>query len=176
MVRVATGYVVPERPDWTRARLAPAGDSFAAVRWHEGAAHVWVGSGGAPMQLVSEPRPWLLQDYVWSADGRALILTVEVSGGTHAVVWLDLQAQTVARLSPGLQADAHYAGQTDSSRPGALVAIRSPQTSSFRLQLVTPAGAVRREWQPPAGHTRRWLASGTQAVAVCFADAPGAGS
>jgi dienelactone hydrolase len=173
---MATGYVVPERPDWTRARLAPAGDRFAAVRWHDGAANVWVGSSDAPMQLASDLRPWRLRDYVWSADGHALILMVEISGGPHSLVWLDLHTQTVSRLSPGLDADARYAGQADGVRPGVLVAVRRPYTSSFRLQLVTPAGAVRQEWPAPAEHAGRWLASATQAVAVCMADDPGAGS
>jgi dienelactone hydrolase len=173
---MATGYVVPERPDWTRARLAPAGDGFAAVRWHDGAANVWVGSSDAPMQLASDLRPWRLRDYVWSADGHALILAVEVGGGPRALVWLDLQTQTVSRLSPGLEADARYAGQAGNVRPGVLVAVRRPYMSSFRLQLVTPAGAVRREWLAPAEHAGRWLASSTQAVAVCMADDPDAGS
>jgi dienelactone hydrolase len=173
---MATGYVVPERPDWTRARLAPAGDSFAAVRWHDGAANVWVGNSDAPMQLASDLRPWRLRDYVWSADGHALILAVEVGGGPRTLIWLDLRTQAVSRLSPGLEADARYAGQADSSRPGVLVAIRRPYTGSFRLQQVTPAGAVRQEWLAPAEHAARWLASGSQAVAVCMADDPGAGS
>lgn len=167
---MATGYVVPERPDWTRARLAPAGDRFAAVRWHDGAANVWVGSGDAPMQLASDLRPWRLADYVWSADGRALILVVEIGGGPRVLAWLDLRTQTVSRLSPGLDADARYAGQPDGSMAGVLVAVRRPYTSSFRLQLVTPSGAVRREWLAPAEHAARWLASGTQAVVVCLAD------
>lgn len=173
---MATGYVVPERPDWSRARLAPAGDRFAAVRWHDGAANVWVGSSDAPMQLASDLRPWRLRDYVWSADGHALILVVEVSGGPRALAWLDLQTQTVARLSPGLEADARYAGQADRLRPGVLVAVRRPYRSSFRLQLVTPAGAVRREWLAPAEHAVRWLASGNHAVAVCMSDDPGEAS
>jgi dipeptidyl aminopeptidase/acylaminoacyl peptidase len=173
---MATGYVVPERPDWTRARLAPAGDRFAAVRWHDGAANVWVGSSDAPMQLASDLRPWRLCDYVWSADGHALILVIEVGGGPRVLVWLDLRTQAVSRLSPGLGADARYAGQSDSSRPGVLVAIRHPYTSSFRLQLLTPAGAVRREWRAPAEHAAQWLASDRQAVAVCMADDLGAES
>jgi dipeptidyl aminopeptidase/acylaminoacyl peptidase len=173
---MVTGYVVPERPDWTRARLAPAGDRFAAVRWHDGAANVWVGSSDAPMQLASDLRPWRLRDYVWSADGQALILAVEVSGGPSALIWLDLQTQTVSRLSPGLEVDARYAGQSDGSRPGVLVAVRRPHSGSFRLQLVTPAGAVRQEWPAPAEHAARWLASGRQAIAVCMADDPGVDS
>jgi len=172
---MATGYVVPERPDWTRARLAPTGDTFAAVRWHDGAANVWVGSGDAPMQLASDLRPLLLRDYVWSADGQALILALEYPGGPRLLAWLDLRAQTISRLTPGLEADTKYVGQAGGSRPGVLAAVRPPYTSSFRLLLVTPAGVVRREWCAPAGHATRWLATGSQAVAVCMADEPGAG-
>ena len=173
---MATGYVVPERPDWARARLAPEGDSFAAVRWHDGAANVWVGGGEAPMQLASDLRPLLLRDYVWSIDGRALVLALEYPGGPRLLAWLDLRAQTISHLTPGLASDTRYAGQVGGPRAGVLVSVRHPHTSSSRLQLVTSAGAVRREWLAPAEHAGRWLASGTQAVAVCMADDPGPGS
>lgn len=169
---MATGYVVPERPDWTRARLAPADGRFAAVRWHDGAANVWVGSGDAPMQLASDLRPLVLRDYVWSADGQALILALEYPGGPRLLAWLDLRAQTMSRLTPGLEPDTEYAGQAAGSRPGVLVAVRRPYTSGFVLQLVTPAGVVRREWPAPYGHAVRWLGTADQAVAVCIADEP----
>jgi dipeptidyl aminopeptidase/acylaminoacyl peptidase len=169
---MATGYVVPERPDWTRARLAPADGRFAAVRWHDGAANVWVGSGDAPMQLASDLRPLVLRDYVWSADGHALILALEYPGGPRLLAWLDLQAQTMSRLTPGLEPDTKYAGQAAGSRPGVLVAVRRPYTSGFRLQLVTPAGVIRREWPAPHGHAVRWLGTADQAVAVCLANEP----
>lgn len=171
---MATGYVVPERPDWTRARLAPAGDRFAAVRWHDGAANVWVGSGRSPMQLASDLRPLRLRDYAWSADGRAMILVLEVGGGQRGLAWLDLRDQAVARLTPGLGVDARYAGQADGGRPGVLIAVRHPYSSGFRLQLVSPAGAVVGEWQAPAGQASRWLATGSQAVVVCRDDGAGA--
>jgi len=164
---MATGYVVPERPDWTRARLAPAGDRFAAVRWYEGAANVWVGSGRSPMRLVSDPRPWRLRDYAWSAAGRGLILVLEQASGRRVVAWLDLRTATLTRLTPGLGADARYAGQCDGSRPGVLIGVRHPYTNGFRLQSVTLAGAVVAEWQAPTGHAERWLATSSQAVAVC---------
>ena len=170
---MATGYVVPERPDWTRARLAPADDRFAAVRWHDGAANVWVGSGDAPMELASDLRPLVLRDYVWSADGRALILALEYPSGPRLLAWLDLRAQTISRLTAGLEPDTHYAGQAAGPRPGVLVAVRRPYTSGFRLQLVTPAGVVRGEWPAPDGQAVSWLGTGDQAVAVCMADEPG---
>lgn len=173
---MATGYVVPERPDWTRARLAPAGDRFAAVRWHDGAANVWVGSSDAPMQLASDLRPLILRDYVWSADGHALILALEYPGGPRLLAWVDLRTQAISRLTPGLEPDTKYVGQAVGSRPGVLVAVRRPYTSGFRLQLVTSAGVVRREWPAPDGQAVRWLASDTQAVAVCMSDDPGARS
>jgi dienelactone hydrolase len=172
---MASRSVVPERPDWTRPRLPPTGDRFAAVRWHDGAANVWVGSGDAPMQLASDLRPLRLRNYIWSADGDALILALEFGRGPRLLGWLDLHAQAVTPLAPGLEADVRYAGQAGGSRPGVLVAVRRKHTSSFRLQLVTPAGTVMREWLAPAGHADRWLATGTQAVAVCMTE-PGAAS
>ncbi len=33
-----------------------------------------------------------------------------------------------------------------------------------------PADAIITEWQPPSGQATRWLATGTQAVAVCTGD------
>jgi dienelactone hydrolase len=163
---MATGYVVPERPDWTRARLAPAGDRFAAVRWHEGAANVWIGTGASPMQLASDLRPWRLCDYHWGIDGDGLVLVLQLPGAEqHVLAWLDLRAHTLTRLTPGLGADAQYAGQTGGDRPSVLIAVRHPVGSSFLLQEVTPAGALLAEWEAP-GPASRWLATKTHAIAV----------
>jgi dipeptidyl aminopeptidase/acylaminoacyl peptidase len=163
---MATGYVVPERPDWTRARLAPAGDRFAAVRWHEGAANLWIGAGGSPMQLSSDLRPWRLRDYHWGLRGDGLILVLELPGAEQQVLaWLDLRARTLTRLTPGLGADAQYVGQTGGDRPSVLIAVRHPFAPSFLLQEVTPAGALLAEWESP-GPASRWLATKTHAIAV----------
>jgi dipeptidyl aminopeptidase/acylaminoacyl peptidase len=164
---MATGYVVPERPDWTQARLAPAGDRFAAVRSHDGAANVWIGTGSSPMQLASDLRPWLLRGYHWGAGGDGLVLILALPGAEqHVLAWLDLHARTVTRLTPGLGADVHYVGQTGGGKPSVLIAVRHPFTSSFQLQAVTPAGALLAEWESPGGPASRWLATGTQAIAV----------
>ena len=167
---MATGYVVPERPDWTQARLAPAGDRFAAVRWHDAAANIWVGTGGSPMQLCSDLRPWRLRDYHWGLDGDGLVVVLELPGAEHQVLaWLDLHAHTLTRLTPGLGADAQYVGQTGGNRPSVLIAVRHPFASSFLLQAVTPGGALLTEWESP-GPASRWLATDTQAIAVQAAD------
>jgi dipeptidyl aminopeptidase/acylaminoacyl peptidase len=163
---MATGYVVPERPDWTRARLAPAGDRFAAVRWHEGAANVWIGAGGSPMQLGSDLRPWRLRDYHWGARGDGLVLVLELPGAEQQVLaWLDLGAHTLTRLTPGLGADAQYAGQTGGDRPSVMIAVRHPFAGNFLLQEVTPEGALLAEWESP-GPASQWLATKTHAIAV----------
>ena len=163
---MATGYVVPERPDWTQARLAPAGDKFAAVRWHEGAANVWIGAGGSPMQLASDLRPWRLRDYHWGLHGDGLVLVLELPGAEqHVLAWLDLRAHTLTRLTPGLGADAQYVGQTGGERPSVLIAVRHPFAPSFVLQEVTPAGALLTEWESPRPASR-WLATKTHAIAV----------
>ncbi|MBO0832068.1 MAG: hypothetical protein J2P29_08880, partial [Actinobacteria bacterium] len=169
---MVTGYVVPERPEWTRAKLAPSGDRFAAVRWQYGAANLWVGSGESPMRLVSDLRPWRLGDYVWSADGQGLILVLEAADRQHVLVWLDLGTQAMTRLTPALSADSDFAGQEAGTRPAVLIAVRHPQASGFRLQSVTPAGALIREWQAPASRAARWLATAAQAVVVCGTDEP----
>lgn len=163
---MATGYVVPERPDWTRARLAPTGDRFAAVRWHEGAANVWIGAGGSPMQLASDLRPWRLRDYHWGLGGDGLVLVLELPGAEQQVLaWLDLRAHTLTRLTPGLGAHAQYVGQTGGDRPSVLIAVRHPFAPSFLLQEVTPAGALLAEWESPRPASR-WLATKTHAIAV----------
>ncbi len=164
---MATGYVVPERPDWTRPRLAPAGDRFAAVRWQDGAANVWIGTGNSPMQLVSDLQPWRLRGYHWGAGGDGLVLVLQLPGAEpHVLAWLDLSARTLTRLTPGLDADSQYAGQSGGRKPGILIGVRHPVTTGFRLQAVTPGGAVLAEWDSPGRPASRWLASATQAVAV----------
>lgn len=164
---MATGYVVPERPDWTRPRLAPAGDRFAAVRWHDGAANVWIGTGNSPMQLVSDLQPWRLRGYHWGAGGDGLVLVLQLPGAEqHVLAWLDLRARTLTRLTPGLGADSQYAGQGGGDKPSILLGVRHPVTSGFQLQAVTPGGSVLAEWESPVRPADRWLASPTQAVAV----------
>src|SRR5580698_4113354 len=165
---MASDYIVMERPDWTRARLAPSGDRFAAVRWHDGAANIWTGTGQSPMQLASDLRPWLLRDYFWSSDGTCLILEVELPGtDLRVLAWLDLRARTLTRLTPGLGADARYAGQLGGRKPGVMIGVRYPQTSSYELQAVSPTGAVLAEWKGPGRPVSHWLATAAQAVAVC---------
>ena len=164
-------HLVLERPDWTRPRLAPSGDRFAAIRWHDGAANVWIGSGQSPMRLASDLRPWQLRDYYWGADGQGLILEVELPGtGQRVLAWLDLRGRTLTRLTPGLGADARYAGQTTGEKASVIVGVRYPQSSSYELQAVTPAGTVLSEWRGPGQPVRAWLANGRHAVAVSTAD------
>jgi dienelactone hydrolase len=164
---MATGFVVPERPDWTRPRLAPAGDRFAAVRWQDGAANVWIGTGNSPMQLASDLQPWRLRGFHWGAGGDGLVLVLQLPGAEqHVLAWLDLRARTLTRLTPGLGADSQYAGQGGGDKPSILIGVRHPVTSGFRLQAVTPGGAVLAEWESPGGSASHWLASATQAVAV----------
>jgi len=164
---MATGYVVPERPDWTRPRLAPSGDRFAAVRWHDGAANVWIGTGNSPMQLASDLRPWRLRDYHWGVAGDGLVLVLELPGAEqHVLAWLDLTGRTLTRLTPGLGADAQYVGQADAGKHSVLIAVRHPYTSSFQLQSVTPGGALLAEWDSPGRPAHNWLATATHAVAV----------
>jgi len=164
---MATGYVVHERPDWTRPRLAPVGDRFAAVRWHDGASNVWIGTGNSPMQLASDLQPWRLRGYHWGAGGDGLVLELQLPGAEqHVLAWLDLRARTLTRLTPGLGADSQYAGQSGGDKPSILIGVRHPFTSGFHLQAVTPGGAVLAEWEPPGRPASHWLASATQAVAV----------
>jgi dienelactone hydrolase len=120
------------------------------------------------MQLASDLRPWRLRDFHWGADGHGLILVLSQAGSDQRVLaWLDLRARSVAPLTPDLASDAHYAGQVGGAKPYILIAVRHSPAGTSRLQAVTPAGAVMAEWQPPAGQATRWLATGTQAVAVC---------
>ena len=158
-------------PDWTRPKLAPAGDRFAAVRWHDGAANVWVGASRSPMQLASDLRPWRLRDYHWGADGTGLILILSQAGSDRRVLaWLDLRARSVAPLTPDLASDARYVGQIGGAKPCVFIAVRRSPAVTARLQAVTLTGAIIAEWQPPPGQAFRWLATGAQAVALCTAD------
>ncbi len=120
------------------------------------------------MQLASDLRPWRLRDFHWGTDGHGLILVLSQAGSDQRVLaWLDLRARSVAPLTPDLASDAHYVGQVGGAKPGILIAVRQSPAGTSRLQAVTPAGAVMAEWQPPSGQATRWLATGTQAVAVC---------
>lgn len=155
-------------PDWFRPRLAPAGDRFAAVRWHDGAANVWVGASRSPMQLASDLRPWRLRDFHWGANGHGLILVLSEAGSDKRVLaWLDLRARSVAPLTPDLTGDAQCVGQQGGAKPYVLIAVRPSPAETSRLAAVTLAGAVISEWNPPVGHATRWLATGTQAVVAC---------
>jgi dipeptidyl aminopeptidase/acylaminoacyl peptidase len=165
---MTTGYIILGRPDWTRPRLAPAGDRVAAIRWHDGAANVWIGSGKAPMQLASDLRPWRLREFHWGTDGRGLVLVLDDgSGQRRGLAWLDLRSGAVTRLTPELSADARYAGQISGSKPRVLVSVRHPLARGCVLQTVTPTGEVIDEWQGPSGPVSSWLATQTQAVAIC---------
>ena len=93
---MTAGYIILGRPDWTRPRLAPEGDRLAAIRWHDGAANIWIGSSKAPMQLVTDLRPYRLRDFHWGADGRGLVLTLDDPGGRRrGLAWLDLRSGSV---------------------------------------------------------------------------------
>ena len=165
---MTAGYIILGRPDWTRPRLAPEGDRLAAIRWHDGAANIWIGSSKAPMQLVTDLRPWRLRDFQWGTDGRGLVLTLDDAGGRRrGLAWLDLRSGSVTRLTPELAADARYAGQVGGPKPRILVSVRQPRGGGAILQGVTPTGEVVDEWHGPGDPVGWWLATGTQAVAVC---------
>jgi len=165
---MTAGYIILGRPDWTRPRLAPDGDRLAAIRWHDGAANIWIGSSKAPMQLVTDLRPWRLRDFQWGADGRGLVLTLDDAGGRRrGLAWLDLRSGSVTRLTPELSADARYAGQIGGAKPRILVSVRQPHGRGAVLQAVTTTGEVVGEWQGPGDPVSWWLATETQAVAVC---------
>jgi acetyl esterase/lipase len=120
------------------------------------------------MQLASDLRPWRLRDFHWGADGKGLILVLSQAGRDQRVLaWLDVRARSMTPLTPDLAIDAHYVGQVGGAKPRILIAVRQSPAGTSRLQAVTPAGAVIAEWQPPSGQATRWLATGTQAVAVC---------
>jgi acetyl esterase/lipase len=120
------------------------------------------------MQLASDLRPWRLRDFHWGANGDGLILVLsQPGGGQRVLAWLDLRTRSVAPLTPDLASDARYVGQVGGAKPCVLIGVRQSAAEPARLLAVTPTGAVISEWQPPAGNTTRWLASGTQAVALC---------
>lgn len=161
-------YPVPARPDWTRPKLAPIGDRFAAVRWHNGADNLWIGTGRTPMRLATDLQPWRLRDYHWGADGDGLVLELDLTGTDERwLAWLDLRSGSVNRLTPETATAARYVGQSGSGKPCIFVAVRQPFAAGYELKAVTPTGAVVGEWQGPGLPVTRWLATATQAVAVC---------
>jgi dienelactone hydrolase len=165
---MTSGYIILGRPDWTRPRLAPTGDRLAAIRWHDGAANLWIGSSKAPMQLVTDLRQWRLRSFHWGTDGKGLVLVLTDAGGRRRrLAWLELRSGTVTSLTPELAADAHYAGQIGTAKPRILVSVRPPGARGSILQAVTTTGEVVAEWQGPGGAVSTWLATSTQAVAVC---------
>jgi dipeptidyl aminopeptidase/acylaminoacyl peptidase len=163
------GYIVLGRPDWTQPRLAPAGDRMAAVRWHDGAANVWIGSSKAPMQLASDLRPWRLRDFHWGIDGRGLVLVLDDAGVRQRswIAWLDLRSGTLTRLTPERASDPQYVGQVGTDRPRILIAIRHAVSGGSELQEVTPTGEVMSRWAGPGLPVSSWLATESQVVAAC---------
>jgi acetyl esterase/lipase len=165
---VTPGYLALARPDWSRPKLAPVGDRLAAVRWHNGARNIWIGASKTPMRLATDLGPGRLRDYHWGADGDGLILELESAGiDGQWLAWLDLSSGSVTRLTPETATDARYAGQSGRSKRCVLVAVRPPFTDRYELQAVTPTGALVAQWQGPGLAVSRWLATATQAVAVC---------
>jgi dipeptidyl aminopeptidase/acylaminoacyl peptidase len=123
------------------------------------------------MQLASDLQPWRLRSYHWGTGGDGLVLVLQLPGAEqHVLAWLDLRARTLTRLTPGLGADSHYAGQSGGDKPSILIGVRHPFTSGFHLQAVTPGGAVLAEWESPGRPANHWLATDTQALAVHSAD------
>jgi dipeptidyl aminopeptidase/acylaminoacyl peptidase len=165
---MTSGYIILGRPDWTRPRLAPAGDRLAAIRWHDGAANIWIGSSKAPMQLVTDLRPGRLRDFHWGADGRGLILVLNDAGGQRrGLAWLDLRSGAVIRLTPERSVDSRYAGQIGGDKPRIVVSVRHPHAGGSVLQAVTTTGEVVGEWLGPGGPVSWWLAGQAQALAIC---------
>ena len=120
------------------------------------------------MQLASDLRPWRLRDFHWGADSRGLILELRQAGSYQRVLaWLDLRTRSLAPLTPDPASDAHYVGQVGGAKPYILISVRQSPAGTSQLRAVTPTGAVVSEWQPPSGQATRWLATSTQAVAVC---------
>jgi dienelactone hydrolase len=120
------------------------------------------------MQLASDLRPWRLRDFHWGVDSRGLILVLSQAGSHQRVLaWLDLRTRSLAPLTPDLASDAHYVGQVGGAKPYVLISVRQSPAGTSELRAVTPTGAVLSEWQPPSGQATRWLATATQAVAVC---------
>jgi acetyl esterase/lipase len=120
------------------------------------------------MQLATDLRTWRLRDFHWASSGRGLILELDRAGnGQRWLAWLDLHSGAMTRLTPELAADAQYVGQVGGGKPSVLVAVRQPFAGGFELQAVTPTGVVLGQWQGPSPAVSRWLATGTQALAVC---------
>ncbi len=165
---MSTGHAHFGGPGWTLPKLAPAGDRLAAVRWHDGAANVWIGAGKAPLRLASDLRPWRLRDFHWGRNGRGLVLVLDRAGtDSRWLAWLDLRSGTLTRLTPADAADAQYVGQLGTDNPTVLTAVRQLPSAEFELQTVTPSGAVIEAWQGPGKPVLHWLANGSQALAVC---------
>ena len=165
---MSSGHAHFGGPGWTRPKLAPAGDRLAAVRWHDRAANVWIAAGKAPLQLASDLRPWRLCDFHWGTNGRGLVLVLDRSGADGRwLAWLDLRSGALARLTPDHAADAQYVGQLGTQKPSILTAVRHSPSGEFELQTVTPSGAVIAEWAGPGKPVLQWIATGSQALAVC---------
>jgi len=79
------------------------------------------------------------------------------------LAWPDLAGRSLARLTSGLGSDGRYVGQANDFKQSILVAVRHPYTSSYRLQAVTPAGAVLADWDWPGRSAGHWLATVTRA-------------
>ncbi len=156
------------RPDWARPKLAPVGDRFAAVRRHGGADNVWIGSSNAPLRLATDVGPWRLRDFHWGLDGSGLVLELDRgAAGQRWLDWLDLATGATTRLSPEDVTDARYAGQSGAGRPRILMAVWHQAGDGSELMSMTPTGAVVGHWQGPGPPASRWLATDTQAIAVC---------
>ena len=141
---------------------------MAAVRWHDGAANVWIAAGKAPLRLASDLRPWRLRDFHWGRNGRGLVLVLDRAGTEKRwLAWLDLRSGALTRLTPDHAADAQYVGQLGTDNPRVLTAVRHAPSAEFELQAVTPTGAVISEWQGPGKPVLQWIATDAQAVAVC---------
>jgi dipeptidyl aminopeptidase/acylaminoacyl peptidase len=161
-------HTLPARAEWSRPKLAPGGDRFAAVRRHGGAENVWVGASNAPMRLATDLGPWRLQDFHWSADGSGLVLELAPAASAECWVgWLDLPSGSVTRLTPQGAVDARYCGQSRAGKLCVMVATRDQRADGYELQAVTPTGTVMGHWAGPGRPVDRWLATATQAVAVC---------
>jgi dipeptidyl aminopeptidase/acylaminoacyl peptidase len=141
---------------------------MAAVRWHDGAANVWIGAGKAPLRLASDLRPWRLRDFHWGRNGRGLVLVLDRAGTEKRwLAWLDLRSGALTRLTPDHAAEAQYVGQLGADKPTVLTAVRHAPSGEFELQAVTPTGAVIAEWQGPGKPVLQWIATGAEALAVC---------
>ncbi len=123
------------------------------------------------MQLATDLRPSLLRDFHWGASGRGLVLVLDdPAGQRRGVAWLDLRSGTVTRLTPELSSDARYVGQVSEPKPRILVSVRHPLSRGLVLQDVTTTGEVLAEWEGPDSPVGLWLATATQAIAVCFGE------